>query len=260
MTCPDACYQAPRSCVRQVVVLDVMSSARGILSARTCRIRAETRGRGCPPPVFVQASGPLSAASQVVYKTAALPEHNLQVHASLITAIRDRDTTALAKLRMLCRPDTVRGPEPRCPSDGTSAARPHDEDAIDSRRPLEPAPAALRRHPPSRSAQSAITDNCGTRLDYDSTCYGMTRMGMTEAGNGGRFVRTLEPTSVVDQVSGEIRRSILSGALRPGQQFSLREIASQLGVSFIPVREALRQLEAQGLVVTRPGRSASVAP
>ncbi len=39
-----------------------------------------------------------------VYETAALPEHNLQVHASLITAIRDRDTTALAKLRMLCRP------------------------------------------------------------------------------------------------------------------------------------------------------------
>jgi DNA-binding GntR family transcriptional regulator len=85
-------------------------------------------------------------------------------------------------------------------------------------------------------------------------------MGVTEQGNEVRFVRTLEPTSVVDQVSGEIRRSILSGALRPGQQFSLREIAGQLGVSFIPVREALRQLEAQGLVITRPGRSASVAP
>lgn len=74
------------------------------------------------------------------------------------------------------------------------------------------------------------------------------------------FVRTLEPTSVVDQVLKEIRRSILRGDMRPGQQFSLREIAAQLGVSFIPVREALRQLEAQGLVVTRPGKSASVAP
>lgn len=74
------------------------------------------------------------------------------------------------------------------------------------------------------------------------------------------FVRALEPTSVVDQVAKEIRRSILTGSLRPGQQFSLREIAGQLGVSFIPVREALRQLEMQGLVVTRPGKSALVAP
>jgi DNA-binding GntR family transcriptional regulator len=65
---------------------------------------------------------------------------------------------------------------------------------------------------------------------------------------------------MVDQVAKEIRRSILFGDLQPGQRFSLREIAGQLGVSFIPVREALRQLEAQGLVVTRPGRSACVAP
>ncbi|MEH0421431.1 GntR family transcriptional regulator [Streptomyces sp. B21-083] len=74
------------------------------------------------------------------------------------------------------------------------------------------------------------------------------------------YVRVLEPTSMVDQVAKEIRRSILAGDLRPGQQFSLREIADQLGVSFIPVREALRQLEAQGLVITRPGKSALVAP
>ncbi|WP_416981189.1 GntR family transcriptional regulator [Streptomyces sp. T028] len=74
------------------------------------------------------------------------------------------------------------------------------------------------------------------------------------------YVRALEPTSMVDQVAKEIRRSILAGDLRPGQPFSLREIADQLGVSFIPVREALRQLEAQGLVITRPGKSALVAP
>jgi DNA-binding GntR family transcriptional regulator len=75
-----------------------------------------------------------------------------------------------------------------------------------------------------------------------------------------RFVRAVEPASMVDQVAKEIRRSILSGSLRPGQAFSLREIAAQLEISFIPVREALWQLEAQGLVVTRPGRSAIVTP
>jgi DNA-binding GntR family transcriptional regulator len=83
---------------------------------------------------------------------------------------------------------------------------------------------------------------------------------MTEAPVRARSVRQLESTSVVDQVTKEIRRSILSGALRPGQEFSLRGIADELGVSFIPVREALRRLEGQGLVVTQRGKSASVVP
>ena len=74
------------------------------------------------------------------------------------------------------------------------------------------------------------------------------------------FVRRVEAVSVADRVTSEIRRAILAGRLRPGQEFSLRQIASQLGVSFIPVREALRSLEAEGLLITRRGRSATVAP
>ncbi len=74
------------------------------------------------------------------------------------------------------------------------------------------------------------------------------------------FVRSLDVVSVVDQVTLEIRRSILSGDLRPAQEFSLRKTADQLGVSLIPVREALRRLEAEGLVVTRRAKSAMVAP
>src|ERR1700753_4322161 len=58
----------------------------------------------------------------------------------------------------------------------------------------------------------------------------------------------------------ELRRSILSGALAPGREFSLREVAEMLQVSIIPVREALRSLESQGLVHMRPGRSVVVAP
>jgi DNA-binding GntR family transcriptional regulator len=74
------------------------------------------------------------------------------------------------------------------------------------------------------------------------------------------FVRSVDVVSVVDLVTVEIRRSILSGDLEPGQEFSLRKIAEQLGVSLIPVREALRGLESQGLVVTRRAKSAMVAP
>ncbi|MGW6277014.1 GntR family transcriptional regulator [Kribbella sp. NPDC055071] len=73
-------------------------------------------------------------------------------------------------------------------------------------------------------------------------------------------VRPVENRSVTTQVIAELRRSILSGALPPGESFSLRDLAGQLNVSFIPVREALRDLEIEGLVVTRPGKSATVAP
>jgi DNA-binding GntR family transcriptional regulator len=73
-------------------------------------------------------------------------------------------------------------------------------------------------------------------------------------------VRPIEAVSIPERVTAELRRSILSGDLAPGQKFSLREIAGQLGVSFIPVREALRNLETEGLVVMHPGRSAVVAP
>ena len=47
---------------------------------------------------------------------------------------------------------------------------------------------------------------------------------LTHAEPSDRFVQAVEPASVVDQVTKEIRRSILSGSLKPGQQFSLREI------------------------------------
>jgi DNA-binding GntR family transcriptional regulator len=52
-------------------------------------------------------------------------------------------------------------------------------------------------------------------------------------------VRRVEARSVVEQVTAEIRRAIISGSLEPGQEFSLREMAGLLGVSFIPVREDL---------------------
>ena len=87
----------------------------------------------------------------------------------------------------------------------------------------------------------------------------MTKAGST-AGPGVSLVRPIETPTAAEQVTKEIRRAILSGALRPEQKFSLREIAAQLNVSFIPVREALRALESEGLIISRPGRSAMVAP
>ena len=67
-------------------------------------------------------------------------------------------------------------------------------------------------------------------------------------------------SSAVDLVTSEIRRAVLTGALPAGEQFSIRDLAVQLGVSHIPIREALRRLESQGLILLRQARSASVAP
>jgi DNA-binding GntR family transcriptional regulator len=67
-------------------------------------------------------------------------------------------------------------------------------------------------------------------------------------------------SSAVDLVTAEIRRAVLTGTLAPGAQFSIRDLAEQLGVSHIPIREALRRLESQGLILLPQARSASVAP
>jgi DNA-binding GntR family transcriptional regulator len=50
-----------------------------------------------------------------------------------------------------------------------------------------------------------------------------------------------------------IRQQIFTGELRPGELLSQKAIAARLGVSRIPVREALRMLDGEGLVVNEPG-------
>jgi len=64
--------------------------------------------------------------------------------------------------------------------------------------------------------------------------------------------------SLVERIAREIKSSIVAGALRPGEQFSIGDVASRFAVSHIPVREALRRLAADGLIELRPGRSAIV--
>lgn len=60
-------------------------------------------------------------------------------------------------------------------------------------------------------------------------------------------------------VADVLREAILRGILVAGQQLRQDEIARELGVSHIPVREALRQLEAEGLVRLRPYRGFEVS-
>ncbi|MFG2498538.1 GntR family transcriptional regulator [Streptomyces sp. NPDC048441] len=50
------------------------------------------------------------------------------------------------------------------------------------------------------------------------------------------------------QIADALRDEILGGRLEPGQEFTVKEIADQYGVSATPVREALVNLAAQGLL------------
>jgi DNA-binding GntR family transcriptional regulator len=52
---------------------------------------------------------------------------------------------------------------------------------------------------------------------------------------------------------------ILSGHLKPDDRLRHDELANTFGVSTMPIREALRQLQVEGLVVFRPRRGAAVA-
>ncbi|MGH3586757.1 MAG: GntR family transcriptional regulator [Pseudonocardia sp.] len=66
-------------------------------------------------------------------------------------------------------------------------------------------------------------------------------------------------TTVGELVYAILREAILTGALRPGQKLRQEAIAETIGVSRLPVRSAIIQLETEGLVVFKPHRGAMVA-
>lgn len=62
-----------------------------------------------------------------------------------------------------------------------------------------------------------------------------------------------------DVVFNTLRKSILTGELKPGERLMEIHLANQLGVSRTPIREAIRKLELEGLVIMIPRRGAEVA-
>jgi DNA-binding GntR family transcriptional regulator len=62
-----------------------------------------------------------------------------------------------------------------------------------------------------------------------------------------------------DVVLNQLRSEILKGTRPAGSPLRQDEIARRFGISHIPVREALRRLEAEGLALIRPRRGAAVA-
>lgn len=67
------------------------------------------------------------------------------------------------------------------------------------------------------------------------------------------------PRSLVDEITTRLQSDILNGRLAPGQRISAAAVSRELGVSHIPVREALRRLEADALVESTHHQGAVVS-
>ncbi len=70
---------------------------------------------------------------------------------------------------------------------------------------------------------------------------------------------TLQRRTLTDAAADLIRERILHGRYAAGEPLRQEALAAQLGVSRIPLREALTRLEAEGLVVIKPHHGAAVA-
>ena len=62
-----------------------------------------------------------------------------------------------------------------------------------------------------------------------------------------------------DVVFKTLRQAILKGELEPGERLMEIQLAERLGVSRTPIREAIRKLELEGLVLMIPRKGAEVA-
>src|SRR5262245_58587035 len=65
--------------------------------------------------------------------------------------------------------------------------------------------------------------------------------------------------TLVDVVTQALRDAIVEGRLQPGERIRQEAVAREFGTSRIPVREALRQLQSEGLVTLLPNVGARVA-
>ena len=65
---------------------------------------------------------------------------------------------------------------------------------------------------------------------------------------------------IYEQVKDELRRLVVSGALKPGDRLpSVRELAGQLAINPNTIQRAYRELEAEGYIISVPGRGSFAA-
>jgi len=68
----------------------------------------------------------------------------------------------------------------------------------------------------------------------------------------------IELKTLSNEVVNQLRDAIVSGKLRPGERLVETDVAEQMSVSRSPVREAFRQIEHEGLIVSIPNQGSFV--
>ncbi len=80
-----------------------------------------------------------------------------------------------------------------------------------------------------------------------------------QTAEAARVIPLAAYRGLLDEVAARIRARIFSGDLRDGQRIVERDLAAEMGTSRGPIRDALRILEGEGLVITAPRRGTHVA-
>jgi DNA-binding GntR family transcriptional regulator len=73
-----------------------------------------------------------------------------------------------------------------------------------------------------------------------------------QSGDALCFLEKAKAVSIAVQVAGSLRNAILSGQFKPGQRLVERQLARAVGVSLATIRDALQQLDREGLVCRKP--------
>ncbi|AMJ63878.1 GntR family transcriptional regulator [Bosea sp. PAMC 26642] len=77
-------------------------------------------------------------------------------------------------------------------------------------------------------------------------------------GSALEQIGALPRETLGERVTGELRALLVAGRLAPGEKLSLRRVAEALGVSMMPVREAVSRLAADRALEVLPGRAVRV--
>jgi len=71
-------------------------------------------------------------------------------------------------------------------------------------------------------------------------------------------IAAVDTRSLAERVYDQLRQSLLQGKLRAGESITIRSMASALGTSEMPVREAMKRLLAERMIYQRPNRTYQV--
>jgi DNA-binding GntR family transcriptional regulator len=83
-------------------------------------------------------------------------------------------------------------------------------------------------------------------------------MAPASSGTVDGIFEPIDHSTMHERVYDQIRDAFASGKVVPGQRIVIREFARSFGTSMMPIRDALRRLEAENAVVTTTGRNLAV--